>query len=117
MENIPFANKAGTVDEAPENILVANVAGTVGKSTIASIQIAPRFDCDEIYDDWLAYVLDAREEGKKHGHRSWCVELRIVRQKNRPRRQHLPDRLPRCGYRHAGTIPGGCSRDHSNVLQ
>ena len=71
-----------------ENILVANVAGTVGKSTIASIQIAPRFGCDEViaietenpagsryaekvkrftaelYDDWLEYVLDAREDGK-----------------------------------------------------
>lgn len=31
-----------------ENLVVANKAGTLGKSTIASIVIAPRFGCDEV---------------------------------------------------------------------
>ncbi|MEM5383528.1 hypothetical protein VSR68_07985 [Paraburkholderia phymatum] len=70
------------------NLLVVSKAGTVGKSTIASILIAPRFGCDEVitietenaagaryaqkvnrftaerYLPYMEYVIHASDEGK-----------------------------------------------------
>lgn len=72
-----------------ENILVANKAGTLGKSTIASIVIGPRFGCDEViaietenaagtrynekvkyftadlYSDYARHVMEANVSGRR----------------------------------------------------
>ncbi|MEX3936097.1 hypothetical protein AB4Y32_30620 [Paraburkholderia phymatum] len=72
-----------------ENLLVANKAGTLGKSTIASIVIAPRFGCDEViaietenaagtryaekvkhftadlYSDYAAHVMETNDAGRR----------------------------------------------------
>lgn len=71
------------------NLLIANKAGTLGKSTIASIVIAPRFGCDEVvaietenaagtryaenvkhftanlYNDYATHVMEANDAGRR----------------------------------------------------